>query len=537
MRGQRLEVHEFGQAVGFGLDAGGFVEGTFYLQHFGAVSHHIIRSPVGAQHAVALLDEAFKAAGDVEDGEGDEQTVAGGVNEGGRGLESAAEGGFALRAERILLAADAQNFGADGVTSGVVSAHGGGGVGDANALHGARLISGHGLAFDGGHAAHAQQFARHFGPAAQHLAGGRAFAHLVNELNGALAVAEGDHPAFHRHAQGHAGFNGVQTVSVAQVHHRGDVVQIFHAQIGAQSPGGFVLDAGGAFALIGVEEGVGALDDAAGGTGVVVHLFAGALFVGFKDGFASGLGGAVKASRREVAGGQAARFIKDVHQHSRAVGIQAALGFGDGVAADGVNHLLAAFVKEGLIGDLHTRRALGVEHDEFQPLGSHHRAHTAAPGVAAGALGLVVEDDAGVAVAVFGCVADTGDGNAALEALVDHGVGFVHILAGVFAGVKEFHHRLFGVRIPTDQGSPEFVGILRQTFHNHGANAQAGQIGAPGGAGVGFFDAAGEGRFAADRDTGRGGGRCAGDDARRKDQFVVGAQGVAQRRHFFRHNF
>ena len=98
-----------------------------------------------------FFDHAFIAAGDIQNGKGDEQAVPAGVDEGCGCLEGAAQAGLALVAEGILLAAHAQDLGGDGVASGMIGAHGGGGVGDADALDRARFVGRHGLAFDRGY--------------------------------------------------------------------------------------------------------------------------------------------------------------------------------------------------------------------------------------------------------------------------------------------------------------------------------------------------------------------------------------------------
>src|SRR5690606_21857550 len=119
-----------------------------------------------------------------------EQAVTGRVDEGGSRLEGAAHRGFTFAAERVRFAADAQNFRADCITRGMVRTHGGGGVGDANALDCARLVRGHRLAFDGRYAANAENLARGLCAAAQDTTGWRALAHLFDQLNSALAVAK-----------------------------------------------------------------------------------------------------------------------------------------------------------------------------------------------------------------------------------------------------------------------------------------------------------------------------------------------------------
>ncbi len=217
--------------------AGRLVEGPLLAQDLGAKFDHVVPRVVGTQHAVHLVNHPLEATLDVQDGEGDEQAVAGGVDEGGGGLEGAAQIGLALRAQGIGFAAYTQDLRGDGVASGMVGAHGGGGVGDADALHSARLVSRHALALDHRAARHAQDPGGTVGAGAQDAAHGRALAHLVHQLDGLLAVTEFGQPTLHSHRQRGSGFDGVQAILVAQPYHLSHVVQVTDAAVGAQGPG------------------------------------------------------------------------------------------------------------------------------------------------------------------------------------------------------------------------------------------------------------------------------------------------------------
>ncbi len=139
--------------------------------------------------------------------------------------------------------------------------------------------------------------------------------------------------------------------------------------------------------------GVGTLDDTARAARMVVELLAQALLVAVKDGLTCDVGRLFEAPAGEVARGQAAGLVHDVDQHGCAVGVESALGLGDVVGAQGVGHLLAAFFEECLVGKLHTGRALAIDDDVLESLAAHHRAQSAAPGVAGGALGQVIKDE------------------------------------------------------------------------------------------------------------------------------------------------
>ena len=97
----------------------------------------------------------------------------------------------------------------------MVSAHGRGRVRDADAFYSARLVSGHPLALDGRHARDAVDLASCARSTTQGTSQGGAFAHLMDQLNRALAVAKLDHASFHRDTQGDTGLDGIQTIFVA----------------------------------------------------------------------------------------------------------------------------------------------------------------------------------------------------------------------------------------------------------------------------------------------------------------------------------
>ena len=277
--------------------AGGLVKGAFLAQDLGAKLDHVVRGVLGAQNAVHFLHHPFVAAGDIQDGKGDEQAVSGRVDERRGGLEGAAQIGLALRAQGFGRAAYAGDLGRDGIARRVVGAHRGGGIGDADALDRPRLVGRHALPLD----RWASRTRRGPGPRHRSRCPGcgprRALAHLVHQLDGLFAVAKFGHPGLHRHRDGRAGLDRVQAIGIAQPDQLGDVIQVADTAVGAQRPGRLVLDAGGDLGAVGLVPGVGALDDAAGAAGVVVQFLAQALLVALKDGLARDVGRVLKAAR------------------------------------------------------------------------------------------------------------------------------------------------------------------------------------------------------------------------------------------------
>jgi hypothetical protein len=171
---------------------------------------------------------------------------------------------------------DAQDLWGNGVAGSVVGAHGSGGISDANALDGARLVGWHGLAFDGWDVGHPVCLAGPFCPAAQDASLGSALAHFMDQFDGARPISKGYHAGFHGYGNGGTGLDRVKTVGIAQLDQFSDMIQVVDAAVGAQRPRGFVLHTGGDLFPVFSVPGVRALDDAARAAAVVVGFLAGA---------------------------------------------------------------------------------------------------------------------------------------------------------------------------------------------------------------------------------------------------------------------
>ncbi len=447
-----------------------------------------------AEDPIDFLHHAFVPAGDVQNGKSDKEAVAGGINEGGGLLESAAQigfGGFGL--QRVRLAANAKDLRRDGVAGSVIGPHRGGCIGDTDALDGARLVGRHPLALDRRDTRVAKGFGHKGRAAAQNPAQGGPLAHLLNQADGPLGIAERQDAGVHRHADADAGLNGIHAVSVAELHHLADGIQVVNAAVGAQRPVGFVLHTGGDFVALLVVERVGALDNAAGATGMVVELLAQPAAVGLKDRFAGNAGRALKAPAAEAAGRQAARLVQDVDQRGRPIGVERALGLGNRVRPQCLQHLPGADFEGLLVGVLHTRRALGIHHDELQPLAAHHRAQAAAAGVAGGTAVHVVKANAGVGIAKFARRADAGDVDAQAETGIHFRISIKETAARVLVGGEKLHARLCA--IPEEPDQPVVAGFGGLALHNDRLDAHLSDGRRKGRAGVRFFDPAGQGRL------------------------------------------
>jgi len=89
-------LHEFGNSVFHLGDAGCLIESPLLTQDPRTDLDHVVCLPVGAQDAVTFLDHPLVAAGDVQNGKGDEQAVARRIDKRSGCLERAAERGFAF---------------------------------------------------------------------------------------------------------------------------------------------------------------------------------------------------------------------------------------------------------------------------------------------------------------------------------------------------------------------------------------------------------------------------------------------------------
>lgn len=277
--------------------------------------------------------------------------------------------------------------------------------------------------------------------------------------------------------------------------------EVVDTAIGAEGPVGFVLQAGNVLAAVLLVPCIGALDDAARTAGVVVDFFALALFDPIEDRLAGDLGGAFEATAGEVACRQPAGLVHDVDQNRRAVSVQPALGLGDVMILQGLGHLLAALIEKGFIRDRRAGRLLAVQDDELDAFAGEHRTQPTATGVAGGALFLVVEDHASVAVAVFTCHATTADGDLFAKSLVNLREYICQWFAAVFCGVEKLDLRLFCHLVPGQMQTPELILVFGLSLQHQRPDLQVRQVGAPRSAGIGLLDAAGEGRLGAYRDA------------------------------------
>ncbi len=213
----------------------------------------------GAKHVEQRL-ESFRL---VQDGKGDEQTHAGGIDGGCGNLQIARQLDLPFGLERIDIAADFEDVGGDGVTGGVVGALGGGGVGDADPLDSAGIVGRQSLVLDYRYPLDAEHLAGDGRAAAEHATEGSPFLNLFQQADCSCLVAELDDAGIHGDADGDAHLDGVHADVVVEEVEVGDGVQIVDAAMAAVGPDRLVLRLFGQVVAVLVVIDTRALDDAA----------------------------------------------------------------------------------------------------------------------------------------------------------------------------------------------------------------------------------------------------------------------------------
>ena len=313
---------------------------------------HIIRSPLSAQHPAALLHHSLQAGGYIQDGEGDEQAVAAGINEGGGILEIARHIRL-FNDELIYLAAHPQHLRRDGVPGGVVGPHGGDGIGDADPLDGSWVVGRHGLTLDRGAAHHAEDPRRSRRTVAEYIPQWGALTDLMHQFDGFLPIAEVGQPRLHSDADGYPRLNGVQAVVVAEMNQLAGDVQVVDATVGPKGPDRLILLDGDQLAAIRVGIDVGTPDDTSRAASVAGRAHPTPLLTRLVDRLPTDPGRSLEASFTEIPGGEAAGLVDDVDQHRRTVAIQCATGLGEIVCPQCLHQLLAAGVEDLFVDDGH----------------------------------------------------------------------------------------------------------------------------------------------------------------------------------------
>ena len=476
---------------------------------------HVVRGQLGTEAGVDHVDQGRQAGGVVQGREGDEQTHAGGVDGRGGDLQVARQLHLAFLAERIDLAAHAEDVGGDGVAHGVVRALGGGGVGDADTLDGARVVGRDGLVLDHRHAGDAVGAAHRAGAVADDAAQRRTLGHLfTQDAADPDAVAKGKHAGLHGHAEGHRDLDGIKAQVVHDRVRLGHVVEVVDGAVRAQRPDGLVLETRGLVGALDVGVDLRALDDAAG-VAVVLGLAAAG-----DDGVVHGLAGdglvALELAGGEVAGGQAAGLVDDVDEH---VGAVLGQGLADRVVHQGLGKGAVGGL-EGLgLGDLDLLVGR-LDGDELDPLGAHDRAQAATAAGTHVVVRILDRDVGGKHLHLAGR-ADADHADLVVDALVEL------LDDGKVAQADHFALFLDGHAVLADLQAVPLGGVGRLALDDQGLDAQAGEHLRRRAAGVGLLDGAGERALGPAGKTAGVGRRGAGEQARGEDELVALAQRVA----------
>ena len=219
----------------------------------------------------------------------------------------------------------------------------------------------------------------------------------------------------------------------------------------------------------------------------------------------------------EVAGGEAARFVQDVHEHGGAVFGKALAG--DGMAGESLGKALGRGLEAFFINERMILAALGVDDDGLEALGAHDGTHAAAAGMALRTQFAVGEGDAGGGELEFARAAD-GDVAAVLAVLLDELGHGVEVVQAGHGGRNELGGILADFKLP-----PFAFG--GHVFHDDGQNAELGKMAAGLTAGVGFLDAFSEGALAAHGNTVGVGAVGGAQQTGGKNEFVVRSEGSA----------
>ena len=233
-----------------------------------------------------------------------------------------------------------------------------------------------------------------------------------------------------------------------------------------------------------------------------IHLDA--HLVAHRDGV--NLGDLLEGAEAIVERGHAALEVLALHGRARAELVEGAV-----VLVHGGGHPLGDGGQPLLVGDLHGH--LAAHRDGLEALAAHHRAHARAPRHL-----LQVIGDAGVAHEILAGGADLGHLDVPVAQLLEDRL--LHVAGDAspeVGGVPEFHRAVI---------DPQIDGRGRDAVEDDGVPARTLQLGAPEATRLGLAEPAGERRLGAHAVAAgsRDGG--AGDDARRDDQDIVGAQRI-----------
>ena len=99
------------------------------------------------------------------------------------------------------------------------------------------------------------------------------------------------------------------------------------------------------FLTISFVPGIRALDDAARTAGMVVEFLVQALLVSLENCLPSDFASAFKTTTGEIMSGQPTSFIKNVDKNSCTLGVQGALGLGNSMSLQGINHFLTPLLE------------------------------------------------------------------------------------------------------------------------------------------------------------------------------------------------
>ena len=284
---------------------------------------------------------------------------------------------LALGLERVDRAAHREDVRGDRVAGGVVGAHRGRRVGDADALDRARVVGRKRLVLDDRDVRDAELDAGRLGAVPQDAKLAVGIEAGLERHECALGVAELQRARSHVDAHRGAHLDRVEAEVAARAVELGDTVEVTDAAVGAERPCGLVLRTLGLVVAVLVEPVARALDDAAA-VAAVAHVSR--RVAARKDRVALRLAadgvGELERARREVAGRQAAGLVEDVGEHVGAVHRQA--GAGDRVLLERRREPLGRGVEGVLVGVVERLGASVGDDDALEALAAHDRAEATA---------------------------------------------------------------------------------------------------------------------------------------------------------------
>ena len=399
----------------------------------------------------------------------------------------------------------------------MIRAHGRGGVGHAYALDCAGIIGRKTLSLDAGNTAHPEYPAGGGGTAADDAAKGRTVADALHGFQHGLPVTSGDAASSHGHAHCHADINGIHPEIIAHMIKTGDKVEIVNVTVGAEAPQRFVFRPFAEQFSLGIREESAASDDAAAHAAVSHRAFPAALLGELVHAFTGNGFVPFKTAAGEVARGQAARFVQDIHQHGGTIFGQPLSG--DGVFGERLGKAFGRLTEAFLIMQGMIFAPFGVDDDGFQPLGTHDRTYSAASGMAHGTQFAVGKGDTGGGKLEFSRTAD-GDVTAIAAITFNEFGNGVEIVQAA----RRRRHEPGGV--PAYFKLPPFA-FRGHVFHNNGQNAELGKMAAGLSARVGFLDAFGQRTLAAHGNAVGIGAVGRAQQTGREHKFVVRAERCA----------